>query len=455
MEANSEPRGALVVYETKGGEPRYRAKWRDRNGRQCSPTIGPAWLTKKGERWTRRSGRVRPGFFDEQLAYLRMAELIAEHDALQPRPGDPEPVLFEELAEAWLKYMSQGGRAKPSTLIDYRIMIARPGPSARGSGERKARIMREFAGREAASIATGEVATFLDRLVVEGLKARNVNRHRQTLHAIFAFGMKPGAYSLARNPVTDTEKQREDGPAAIDTFTTEELAAIERVTREGLHRNRPDGCYGRAVHEEWQRMNDQDAAIFMLAAYTGLRQGELRAVRWRHVFLSEQRLSVEEAISGGEFSTTKSRRVRSVPLTEAACELIRELRERGRWLEDEELLFCANDGSPLNASALTRRFKQAQRKAEVRVRRFHDLRHTFGSIAVRRFDPVTVQRLMGHANLKTTERYMHSRPRADDASRLAEAFASDAEPSPKPVQPGASSRNGRTSRFRLRVKLGP
>ncbi|MBN8870088.1 MAG: site-specific integrase [Solirubrobacterales bacterium] len=455
MEASSEPRGALVVYETKGGEPRYRAKWRDRTGRQCSPTIGPAWLTRKEERWVRRSGRPDSGFYDEQRAYLRMAELIAEHDAALPQPGDPESVPFEELAEAWLEFLSHGGRAKPSTLHDYRTMLAHPGPCARGGRERKARIMREFARRNATAITTGEVAAFLDRLVVEGLKARNVNRHRQALHAVFAFGMRPGTYGLAKNPVSDTEKQREDGPAAIDAFTTEELAAIERVAREGSHRARPNGWYGPAVHEEWQRMNDQDAAIVKLAAYTGLRQGELRALRWRHVFLGEQRLSVEEAISGDEFSTTKSRRVRSVPLTEAACDLMVGLRRRGRWLSDEDLLFCTNDGTPLNASALRRRFKQAQRKAGVRVRRFHDLRHTFGSIAVRRFDPVTVQRLMGHANLKTTERYLHSRPRADDATRLAEAFASDVEPSPKPTQPGPTSRNGRTSRFRLRVKLGP
>lgn len=280
-----------------------------------------------------------------------------------------------------------------------------------------------------------------------------MNRHRQALHAIFAFGMRPGTYGLAKNPVSDTEKQREDGPAAIDTFTIEELAAIEQVARAGLHRNRPDGCYGRTVHEEWQRMNDQDAAIFMLAAYTGLRQGELRALRWRHVFLAEQRLSVEEAISGDEFSTTKSRRVRSVPLTEAACDLIVGLRRRGRWLCDDDLLFCSSDGSPLNASALRRRFKQAQRKAGVRPRRFHDLRHTFGSIAVRKFDPVTVQRLMGHANLKTTERYMHSRPRADDATRLAEAFASDAEPVPGAARPRPFSRKGVGSSFRLKARI--
>lgn len=47
MKPNKLPRGSLVIYETKTGEPRYRAKWRDRSGRQCAPTIGPAWLVKE------------------------------------------------------------------------------------------------------------------------------------------------------------------------------------------------------------------------------------------------------------------------------------------------------------------------------------------------------------------------------------------------------------------------
>lgn len=423
---NQLPNGSLLVYETKGGKPKYRAKWRDRTGKQCAPTIGPAWLVKDGDGWAPRPGRVRSGFYDEQRAYLRMAELIAERDATLRSPP-PAPVTFEELADAWLEHLSRGERAKPSTLRDYRLMLDKPRPLARGKGETKARIMREFGSREAASITTDQVAAFLDRLVIEGLSARNVNRHRQVLHAAFAFAMKPGSFGLPMNPVTGTDRQREDGAKAINPFTTEDLAGIERVARAGGHRERPEGFYGPQVLAEWERINEQDAAMFMLAVYTGLRQGELRALRWRHVFIDAQRLSVEEAISAGEVCSTKSRRVRSVPLTEAACELLLRIADRGKWLDPFDLVFCSSDGDVLNESALRRRFKRAQKEAGVRVRRFHDLRHTFGSIAVRKFDPVTVQALMGHSSLSTTERYMHSRPRPDDAARLAAAFASDSE----------------------------
>ncbi len=55
--------------------------------------------------------------------------------------------------------------------------------------------------------------------------------------------------------------------------------------------------------------------------------------------------------------------------------------------------------------------------------RFHDLRHVFGSTAVKAFPLSDVQAMLGHAHVTTTMRYVHHRPGADDAARLAAAFA--------------------------------
>ena len=74
---------------------------------------------------------------------------------------------------------------------------------------------------------------------------------------------------------------------------------------------------------------------------------------------------------------------------------------------------------------MRKRFQRAQQAAGIRVRRFHDLRHTFGSLAIRNLDSVTVQAMMGHSRLTTTERYLHAKPRTDDAARLSEAFAAE------------------------------
>ena len=50
--------------------------------------------------------------------------------------------------------------------------------------------------------------------------------------------------------------------------------------------------------------------------------------------------------------------------------------------------------------------------------RLHDLRHTFGTQAIRGFKIHEVQRLMGHRHITTTERYLHYAPDADAADRL-------------------------------------
>jgi len=212
MKSNNLARGSLVIYETKNGEPRYRAKWRYSSGQQCAPTIGPAWLVKKDGTWVPRPGRLQIGFYDEQAAYLRMAELIAERDRELEEKATRPALTFDELVSTWLDYLSHGGRAKPSTLKDYRILVSYPRSAIRGKRELKARIMYELAGKEVAAITTDDIASLLDRLVVQGLSPRNVNKHREALHSVFAFGMKPGSFKLPTNPVAGTENSAKTDP---------------------------------------------------------------------------------------------------------------------------------------------------------------------------------------------------------------------------------------------------
>lgn len=106
---------------------------------------------------------------------------------------------------------------------------------------------------------------------------------------------------------------------------------------------------------------------------------------------------------------------------EVATALSRLLDERGNPDRDE-LVFPGEDGGYLDASALRRRYGTTQKRAGLRPLRFHDLRHTFGSLAVKEAELRELQEWMGHADLKTTQRYLHHKPRAGDAARLAKAF---------------------------------
>lgn len=81
-------------------------------------------------------------------------------------------------------------------------------------------------------------------------------------------------------------------------------------------------------------------------------------------------------------------------------------------------------GVKIDGSALRRRFEAARKRADLPPLRFHDLRHTFGSLAVDAgASLVQVQSWMGHSSIQTTMRYLHTKSRTADAKLLDRAFS--------------------------------
>jgi integrase len=103
--------------------------------------------------------------------------------------------------------------------------------------------------------------------------------------------------------------------------------------------------------------------------------------------------------------------------------VLARLSERAEFIGDDELVFPNDLGRFLDASSLRDRYKAAVARAGLRPLRFHDLRHTFGTLAVRQAEVPAVQAWMGHADIQTTMRYVHRRNRGDEAKLLARAFA--------------------------------
>src|SRR5206468_11662232 len=112
------------------------------------------------------------------------------------------------------------------------------------------------------------------------------------------------------------------------------------------------------------------------------------------------------------------------PMVSEVAEVLARLSQRKRGTGDGDLVFPGDVGIYLDASALRRRFIAAQDRAGLRKIRFHDLRHTFGTLAVRGAESIVeLQAWMGHAEVRTTMRYTHYREQQDAAERLASAFA--------------------------------
>ena len=412
------------------GQPFYEAKWR-RAGRQLKRRIGSAWLVPGVDgSWQPRRGRVPAGYFDEIRAAVRMTELIAEHDAeesaVEERERDRKArgVTVRELAAEWLEYLAHEKGAKPSTLVDYGYLLREPGvPYSRGGGISLGRIMRAFGDVRVRDVTTPQIATFLRELDRSGVSPRSVNKHRQVLAAMFAYASREDTYALPANPVSATSKRREMPPAVLDFYEPEEIEALARSAFAGVHRGRP--VYGLDADElVWRAWEDrQDAELYRVAAYTGMRLGELLALRWEDVDLNGRRLIVHRAVSADVEGPTKSWQARALPLADPAAAALARLAARDDYTGRNDYVFCSRLGRRLDPSALRRRYGAARHAAGLRPLRFHALRHAAGSLVAREAGAHFVQAFLGHSRLSTTERYLHAKSRPQDVDVLNRAFA--------------------------------
>jgi integrase len=164
---------------------------------------------------------------------------------------------------------------------------------------------------------------------------------------------------------------------------------------------------------------------------SGLRRGELIALLWEDVDFENHSIRVWETVKRRERGVPKSRRSRTVPMVDDVAEALKRLKGREHYTQPKDPVFANESGETIDGSALHRRYIDDLDNAGLRFLRFHDLRHTFGSLAINSVSIVQVQAWVGHADIKTTMRYLHHKSRADDARQLSSAF----RPGPRIVMP--------------------
>jgi len=367
----------------------WYAKYRLPDGRQVQKRIGPAW-TERGRppaaHYTKRTAE----------AWLRAVLDEARRGTL---PGLVRTVAtFADAAAEFLRYVEHDRSIKPSTLTDYRSIVTAHLLPAFGA-MRVEEITAEKIERWRAAVTSADGSP---------LSNRTKNKLLVLLHGVFRRAQK--VYGLPVNPVAGIERHRQRSSGDIEVFSVEEVYALARAAN-----------------------SEQDAAIYVTAAFTGLRRGELVALRWRDVDFAASAIRVRASYAGGALTTPKSGRVRSVPMSPDVAETLAQVGQRGHATSDDDLVFLGDAGGYLDASALRRRYDRALRRAGLRPLRFHDLRHTFGTRMIARADIRRVQEWMGHADVQTTMRYLHYAPRHDDAALVAEAFRRDGLSGARPL----------------------
>jgi integrase len=109
-------------------------------------------------------------------------------------------------------------------------------------------------------------------------------------------------------------------------------------------------------------------------------------------------------------------------MTDQVARALDELSLRELATSEQDLVFCNEFGRHFEDSALRRRFYAARERAAIKPIRFHDLRHTFGTLAVQVFPLSDVKAYMGHADISTTMIYVHHVPQIDAAEKLSRAL---------------------------------
>lgn len=165
---------------------------------------------------------------------------------------------------------------------------------------------------------------------------------------------------------------------------------------------------------EWRTM-------ILLGLKTGMRQGELRALRWDDVDLHKGLIVVRQNIVRGHVGTPKSGKGREIPMSDQALAALKAHRHlRG------ELVFCNADGDYWKKNECKHPLWRACKRSGIRRIGWHVLRHSFASHLVMRGVPLkAIQELLGHATIEMTMRYSHLSP---DVTRSAVLALDEAPP---------------------------
>jgi len=361
--------------------PVWYARYRMPSGKQGQKLLGPAW-----------SGRGRPpaGYFTKRIAEDWLREFLDDARRAVVPGSVATGISFAEAAEEYLRFAEQDRGCKPSTIRGYRSQL-------------NAHLLPAFGSMRIEDITEREIERW--RAGISGSRAarptlsnKTKNHQLVLLHAIFRRTVK--VYGLPRNPLTNVDRYRVRASGDIEVFSPEEIWSLVRAAASEI-----------------------DGAIFLTAAFTGLRRGELLGLRWRDVDFDASTIRVRASYAAGKLTTPKSGKVRAVPMAPDVASALARVGQRDRFTGEDDFVFAGEGGLPLNGDALSSRYERALKAAGLRRLRFHDLRHTFGTRMIREADIRRVQEWMGHADIQTTMKYLHYESRKEDAELVARAFA--------------------------------
>jgi integrase len=305
-----------------------------------------------------------------------------EADLLRGDWNDPRltGVPLRVWAEQWFETTAH---LKPKTRIEYEANL-------------RNHVLPTFGDKPVGAIDALSVRQFVSALRGDGLEHGTVKKAKAVLSMVLGSAAEAGA--IKANPCANIKIGRAARREMV-FLTADEVEALADAIVEP---------YGTLVR---------------FAAYTGLRAGEIAALRVGRLDMLRRRVEVAESLSivpgqGLVFGPTKNYQRRTVPLPAfLADELAEHLASRGSPGR-EALVFTSQQGAPLRQHHFYwRHFKPAVQRARLDVQpRFHDLRHTCVALLIAEgAHHLTIMRRLGHSSIQVTlDTYGHLFPELEE-----------------------------------------
>ncbi len=398
--------GHVQLIDRKRG-PQFYLKYRLPSGRQVQKRLGPAW--------TERS-RPPAGYFTRKTAQAALDALLTDARRGEiPDPGDSSGKTFGDAVAEWLRYCGDERGLGETTMRDYRNTAHNT-------------LCVEFdPDTPLDSIDEGMIVAYRSKMLSGELAQRRIGAKEQRplsrRTAQKRLVMLGGIFKRAKrlkwvhvDPTTDIEAITLKASGDFNVLTIEQVEAT--AAKAGADLDPGEAAMYRAA--------------ILAAALTGLRTGELRALRWRDVDFAAATVHVRRNMpAGGVEGAPKSGKVRSVPLVDDAARALDGLSRRETFTADDDRVFPNPAGEMLSEDALRDALYAALEAVGIDRKAFparggftfHDLRHTFGTLGAQVFPLHDLQAFMGHADISTTMRYAHSVPKVDAAQRFTDSLA--------------------------------
>ena len=208
----------------------------------------------------------------------------------------------------------------------------------------------------------------------EGAKPGTINRELSMLSKAFNLAVREWEW-LKDNPTSRVPKEKENNERDRWLTKDEEKKILD---------NSP----------EWLR------EIVVFALNTGLRQDELLSLEWSRSNPFRKTILIQN---------TKNDKPKTLPLNKTALDVLNQRSKVKSFKND--LVFFNRNGKKIYANNLRKSFYSALRKVGIEDFRFHDLRHTFATrLAQAGVDLYKISKLLGHKDIKMTQRYAHHCP---------------------------------------------